>query len=203
MSHKYLFPPEIYLSDGQILDVVSESKILGVIISSDLKWSKNTDYIVSKAMKRIWILRRLRKLGFEDKFLIEVYKKEIRSLLEYAVQIWNGAITKKESSKIENIQKIFLKFLLKQKYESYSEACEQYGLKKLFLRRHDMCLKFALKQYRRNTDFFLKIRTKNYRKVSKKKFVHEPQTRTSRHFNSCYSYLSRILNRELQHKNEQ
>ena len=128
-----------------------------------------------------------------------MYKKEIRSLLEYAVQIWNGAITKKDSYKIENIQKIFLKLLLKQKYQSYSEACELYDLKKLFIRRHDMCIKFALKEYKRNTNFFQKIYTRKYRKVSKKKFVHEPQTRTSRHFNSCYSYLSRILNEKLQH----
>ena len=61
MSHKYVFPPELSFSDNVQLEVVSAAKILGVIVSSDLKWSQNTEYIVSKAMKRICTLRRLRK----------------------------------------------------------------------------------------------------------------------------------------------
>ena len=78
MSHRYTFPPELFVSQDKVLEVVSSLKLLGVIISSDLKWNKNTDYIVSKAMKRIWTIRKLKKLGFGDEFFIEVYKKEVR-----------------------------------------------------------------------------------------------------------------------------
>ena len=117
-SHKYLFPPEVSLSQNEYLEVVSSAHILGLRISNDSKWNENTDFIVSKAMKRIWTLRRLRKLGFSDSFIIDVYTKEIRSILEYAVPIWNGALTRKDSDKIERVQKVILKFFLRQKYAS-------------------------------------------------------------------------------------
>ena len=124
-SHKYLFPPELSFSHSEYLDVVRSANILGLRISDDLKWSENTDSIVSKAMKRIWTLRRLRKLGFSDSFIIDVYTKEIRSILEYAVPIWHGALTVKDSDKIERVQKIVLKFLLRHNYSSYTEACKK------------------------------------------------------------------------------
>ena len=40
--------PEIAV-DGQNLEVVEEFNLLGVIITSDLKWEANTDYITKKA----------------------------------------------------------------------------------------------------------------------------------------------------------
>ena len=196
--HKFIFPPELFLSQSQALEVVQSAKILGVYISSDLKWSKNTDFIVSKAMKRIWILRRLRKLGFGDDFIIDVYKKEIRTVLEYAVQVWNGALTRKDSDKIERVQKIVIKFLLRQKYQSYTDACEYLQLEKLSTRRDQLCLKFVQKEYKNSTNFFKIIKNQNRRLVSKKKFVHEPKTRTKRHYSSPYVYLSRLFNEKFQ-----
>ena len=151
MSHKYRFPPELYLSSEETLEVVNSAKILGLIVSNDLKWTLNTDNIVSKAMKRIWTLRRLRKLGFNDEFIIDVYKKEVRVMLEYGVPIWNGALSKKDSDRIEKVQKIVLKFLLRHKYTSYTQACEKFKLDKLSDRRHTLCLKFALKKLKKTT----------------------------------------------------
>ena len=40
MSNKYRFPAEISVSSGEILEVVTSTKILGIIISDDLKWTK-------------------------------------------------------------------------------------------------------------------------------------------------------------------
>ena len=149
-------------------------------------------------MKRIWTLRRLRKLGFDDNFIIDVYKKEIRTILEYAVHVWNGALTKKDSDKIEKVQKIVIKFLLRQNYQSYTEACEQLKLEKLADRRDQLCLKFVQKEFNNSTNFFKKIGSQNKRVVAKKKYVHEPKTRTNRHFTSSYVYLSRLFNAKFQ-----
>ena len=44
-SRKLDFPPEVNFPDSQFLEVISETKLVGVIISDDLKWQKNTDYI--------------------------------------------------------------------------------------------------------------------------------------------------------------
>ena len=45
-SRKWDFPPEVSFSDNVSLEVVSEMKLVGVVISSDLRWQKNTEYIV-------------------------------------------------------------------------------------------------------------------------------------------------------------
>ena len=83
---------------------------------------QNTEYITSKAMKRIWTLRKLQKMGLSHQFILDVYVKEIRSILEYNVPLWNGSLTQKDSQKIEKIQKIVLKLLLKGGYTSYTDA---------------------------------------------------------------------------------
>ena len=41
------------LSKAIVLDVVNEMKLLGVIITDDLKWHKNTENITNKAYKRL------------------------------------------------------------------------------------------------------------------------------------------------------
>ena len=133
-------------------------------MSNSLKWTENTVHITSKARSRIWTLRRLVKLGFSDKFILEVYMKEIRSILEYCVPLWNGSITKKESEKIEKIQKSVLKLLLKNEYTSYSQACKQYNLEKLYMRRQKLCVKFSKKEIKKpENGIFQKFQPKSKR----------------------------------------
>jgi hypothetical protein len=43
------------------MEVVEEEKLLRVILTSDLKWSANTKYIVGRAKKKLWILKRVEK----------------------------------------------------------------------------------------------------------------------------------------------
>ena len=61
-SRKYSFPPEYSFSNGEILEVVKSTSLLGVTISSDLNWEANTSNIFKKAMSRMWLLRRLKIL---------------------------------------------------------------------------------------------------------------------------------------------
>jgi hypothetical protein len=46
---------------GQEVDVVSEAKLLGVVLSDDLKWNRHIDYICKKAAKRLYGLRLLKR----------------------------------------------------------------------------------------------------------------------------------------------
>ena len=83
------FLPDLKLGDHQ-LEVVDEMKLLGVIVRSDLKWKSNTDNITKRAYARLWILRRLRELGASSSELIDIYKSQIRSILDFAVPVWAG-----------------------------------------------------------------------------------------------------------------
>ena len=61
--------------DSLQLEVVEEIKLLGINLRSDLKWNSNTQMIVKKANKRLWIVRRLKKMGASDQNLVDMYIK--------------------------------------------------------------------------------------------------------------------------------
>ena len=52
------FMPDLRL-DNHELKVVEELKLLGLVIQPDMKWGENTDDMVQKANKRMWIIRNL------------------------------------------------------------------------------------------------------------------------------------------------
>ena len=51
-TKKFDFTPVISLKNSEPLDVIYETKLLGIMISSDCSWKKNTQYICKKAAKR-------------------------------------------------------------------------------------------------------------------------------------------------------
>ena len=61
-----------------------------------MKWTTNTDNMIQKACKKLWILRRLKFIGAKVIDLVEVYCKQIRCILELAVPAWQGSITQAE-----------------------------------------------------------------------------------------------------------
>ena len=138
------FMPELCLDDNE-LEVVDEVRLLGLIIRSDLKWVSNTDNMVTKANKKLWILRRLKYLGAEVSDLVDIYMKQIRSILELAVPVWHDSITLAEQTDIERIQKSATYIILGECYVSYREALKSLGMETLKSRRDKLCLKFGRK----------------------------------------------------------
>jgi hypothetical protein len=72
------------------------------------KWAANTDFICKKAFKKMWTIRRMKALNIEPLLILDVYLKEIRSVLELAVPAWHSGLTVRQSSDIERVQKIAL-----------------------------------------------------------------------------------------------
>ena len=71
------------------LDVVQEMRLLGVIVRSDMSSTSNTDHMVLKAYKKLWVMRRLQKMGTSGDELTDIYVKQVRSVLELAVPAWH------------------------------------------------------------------------------------------------------------------
>ena len=130
-SRKFDFPPELKLSNGEILEVVKEVKLVGVMVDSNLSWKKNTDYICQKAIRKLWIIRRLKKLKMDISTLLDVYTKEVRSLLEHAVPVWHSGLTKRQSAQIEKVQKTAFRIMLDTNYTNYETACNLLNLEPL------------------------------------------------------------------------
>ena len=45
------------------METVTDNKLLGTIVSTDLKWNKNTENIVKKANNRMELLRKVASFG--------------------------------------------------------------------------------------------------------------------------------------------
>ena len=70
------------------VECVTTYKLLGIIISNDLKWNEHIDYILKKASKRLYSLRILKKVGVNKEGILKVYLTTIRPILEYGVHVW-------------------------------------------------------------------------------------------------------------------
>ena len=76
-SLKYDFLPELQIDIGENLEVVEEFKILGLVISTDLKWNRHVKFICQRGYAKLWFLRRLKKLGVNTHILLDLYEKHI------------------------------------------------------------------------------------------------------------------------------
>ena len=67
-TENYKFTTRMILDEKNI-EVVNEAKLLGVLITDDLKWDANTESLVKKANKRMELLRKVASftLSIEDK----------------------------------------------------------------------------------------------------------------------------------------
>ena len=98
--------------EGNDIELVDETRLLGVTVRSDLSWSAHIDDLVKRCYKKLWILRRLKKLGADLHDLKEIYVTQIRSILEFAAPVWHPAITKSQRHKLERVQKSALHIIL-------------------------------------------------------------------------------------------
>ena len=143
-TEKNQFTTRISL-ENETLEIVSEAKILGCIITNDLKFHKNTEHMVKKAYARMTILHKLYSFNIPAEDLITIYILYIRSLLEQNVAVWNSSITQDDSDDLERVQKVALKVILKTQYQDYDQALHITGLQRLSERRNVLCLRFAKK----------------------------------------------------------
>ena len=188
------FTPDIVIEDKQI-EVVEKLKLLGVIISNDLKWDENTEYITKRGYNKLWVLRRLRLNGANKNELRDIYCKHVRSVLEYAAVVWHPGLTLENTTSIERVQKSALAIILGKDYLSYENALARLDIEKLSTRREVLCKKFALKALKSekySSWFVTEEKTYNTRrKVNKLK---PTQTRTARFNKSTIPYLTNLIN---------
>ena len=59
--------------EGKPLDIVDQTKLLGLIVSNDLTWSRNTQYIIKRANFRMELLRRISNCNALIKDLVQIY----------------------------------------------------------------------------------------------------------------------------------
>ena len=194
-STKYSFLPKLFY-DNEQLDVVKSFKLLGVIISSDLKWNEHTAYIVKKGKQRLWRIRRLMCLGASRETLLNQFKLLIRSIFETSAPVFAGGLTKSNSSDIEAVQKAALKIILRNDYNDYEQALELVEELTLEERREINSLKFAKKSsaHPKLKQYFQK---RDNAKTRSKPTYFESKSYRARGEKNPIKYLIRLLNDNL------
>ena len=96
--------PNLHVN-GDIIERVSASKVLGVIVSDDLSWNAHVESIVTKAGKRLYVLYQLKRAGVSQSDLLRVYLSVIRPVVEYACPVWHTNLPVYLSDTIETVQK--------------------------------------------------------------------------------------------------
>ena len=129
--------------NNESIETVKETKLLGTIISDDLRWNKNTDNIVKETNKRMQLLHKASKFTNNTRDLKQIYMLQIRSKLDQSAVVWHTSLSKKNRNDLERVQKSAVRCILKESYKGYEDALEKLGLVTLNERRDQMCLKFA------------------------------------------------------------
>ena len=105
--------------DGNKINQVTETCLLGVIISDNLKWHSNTASLVRRCYQRMIILRNLSSFHVPILELVNIYCLYIRSVAEQSSVVWSSSITSGEEYDLERIQKVALKIILGEYYVDY------------------------------------------------------------------------------------
>ncbi|XP_072023126.1 uncharacterized protein [Amphiura filiformis] len=90
---------------GKELEVVIETKILGLSIQSNLSWDIQVNNMISKGSRRLYMLNRFKRLGLPVEDLVHVFVSYVRPVVEYATPVWHSSLTAEQSDRLENIQK--------------------------------------------------------------------------------------------------
>ena len=193
-SLNYQFSTRIFI-EGTILEIINETKLLGLLLTSDLSWSKNTDMLVKKSYARMTILRKLYSFKIPVKDLVLIYIIYIRSLLEQSCVVWHSSLTEYDSSRLERVQKVSLRIILKDSYDCYENALHQTKLETLKERRTKLCLKFA-RSSSKNTftsSMFPKNEENSFNTRNHESYKVQ-FARTFRLYQSAIPYMQRLLN---------
>ena len=131
--------------NGTLLETISETTLLGTVISSDLTWHKNTELLTKKGYQRMTILRNLYQFDIPQEDLVMIYAQYIRSILEYNSNVWFSNLTEEEKDDIERVQRVALKIIMQEKYICYEQALKNLNLDTLQERRLMLAERFAKK----------------------------------------------------------
>ena len=204
---KNIVPQNLKLNGNEI-PVVRKIKLLGVIITDDLRWEENTSLICPKVESKFYLISKLKSFGLQIDELLNIWKVMVRPITEYAAPLWHSGLSNTDINKIEDLQKTALGMILgtvyieykryykfRNKPVSYDIALQKYGLTTLLQRREVLTQKFALDTVKnpnhRNMFEFVQAKnmTTRYCHTIQEKFC-----KTDRYYNSAIPFMSRILN---------
>ena len=100
----------ITINDKQI-EVSSSAKLLGVVVSDNLRWNAHVESICKKAATRLYFLKQLKRAKVPPKDMLLFYTTCIRPVLEYACPVFHHSLPQYLSNEMERLQKRALRII--------------------------------------------------------------------------------------------
>ena len=91
-SRDHQFTTRLQLNNHNI-EIINETRLLGVQVTDDLKWNRNTEILVKKANQRMQILRKASEFTYNLKDRRQIYILYVRSILEQSCVVWNSSLS--------------------------------------------------------------------------------------------------------------
>ena len=102
--------------DGQIIGSGDTLKILGFIFASKPDASAHVEEIERKFYNRLWLIRQLRKIGWNKRDIVRIYKSVLLPVIEYPSIVYHSLLNGHLKNKIESIQRRALKIIFGWEY---------------------------------------------------------------------------------------
>jgi len=90
---------------GDEVERVDEYDYLGTRTSKNMSWAPNIRKLTSKAMKRLYHLRKLRDLKVKPEILKLFYTTIIESVMTFGIAIWGGNLGSEEKRMLNRVQR--------------------------------------------------------------------------------------------------
>ena len=182
--------------NGENLERISVTQLVGVWISEDMTWSKNCKEICKRAYSRLSMLTKLKYVGVSREDLLDIYILFIRSVTEYCAVVFHSSLTQEESRKLEQIQKTYLRVILGEDYVDYDSALSICDIQTLADRREQRCLDFTLQctRHEKNARMF-PLNPQYNNRVRGLEPYQVNFANTERYKKSAIPYCQRLLNK--------
>ena len=200
-TKKYQFATKLSVN-GENIEMVKETKLLGTYLTDDLKWDKNTSEIVKKGYQRMQLLYRAAAFTSNKQDLRRIYLTFIRSILEQSAVVWHSSLTVKNSLALERVQKAAVRVILGKEYTNYKEGLKKINLENLKDRREQLCLRFAKNCLKNDKvrNIFPKNQTKHKMKKRKTKQFKISSAKTKRYKKSAIPFMVNLLNKDYEER---
>ena len=183
--------------NNTIIEQVKSIKLLGTFITDNLKWNKNTKYLVKRAYSRMELLRQMTKFTKSIIDKLQIYKVYIRSVLEQSSVVWNSSLTKQNERELERVQKVAVRLIIG-KETPYEESLNILKLTSLKERRNLLSVNFArkcLSNEKTKSIFTINTKTHNM-KLRKTEYFNVNHAKTVRLRKSAIINMTKQLNKQ-------
>ena len=195
---KWDFIPELSLHNQDDIEIVDQMKIVGFIMRSDMRTCSNTEYLVRKAFKRMWLIRRLKALGASTSQLVDALQKQVLSVLWLGAPAWFSQLTQQEKHDLDRVAKVGLRIIFGDAYSGFDSTLKEAQMLKPTVQLLRMTRKFAVKssKHQKFSQWFQPapaMQTNTRSSKNAPKYTTIP-ARTARYRKSPIPYMTELLN---------